>query len=83
MKRLNNPSSYKIETSKNIYIVTLQRLKNTTYGNPRFDAVVVCLGSAASSGIISYYTIHFIFNGHYLSEYDEAKQLITEYEKEI
>lgn len=78
-KRLDNISSYKIETDRNIYIVTMERLKNNINGCPRFEARIICLGSGISE---SFYTARYRFTGHYYNEYDEAKWIVSHYESE-
>ena len=78
-KRLDNISSYRIETGRNTYIVTMERLHNDVNGCPRFEARIICFGSGIGE---SFYTARYRFTGHYYSEYDEAKWIVSRYESE-
>lgn len=74
-KRLNNKTTLRV-TTNNHYLVTLSRLNNTYSGNPRYEANIICL----DNDDIYCYTVVYRFNGHYMSEYDEAKWIINYYE---
>lgn len=76
MKQLNSIDAYSIKTERNDYVVTLESLKNTTSGNPRFKAVIITLDSNAKEFFNSVYT----FNGHYFSRRDEAKHIVNYHE---
>ena len=84
-KRMNNKNSYKVMTVKADYIVTLERLKNTYSGNPRFQATIMILKVYNDITITSdnfVYTVCYRFNGHYMSEQNEAQWIVEHYEKE-
>lgn len=65
-KRLNNQSVYHVATSNKDYSVILERLKNGYCGNPRFKAYIVD----------NFNAYIYTFNGHYLSEQEEAKHIV-------
>lgn len=81
-KRLNNVNTYKITTSRANYAVVLERIKNDTYGNPRFEARVIVLEVFGDYVNPDYcYTSHYRFSGHFRDEIEEAKMIVEEYEK--
>lgn len=82
-KRMNNKNSYKVMTVKADYIVTLERLKNTYSGNPRFEASIMIVKDYINETTNSDYifTVCYRFNGHYMNEQNEAKWIVEHYEK--
>lgn len=78
MKRLNQISCYKIDTSKHHYIVTLERLNNTSSGTPRFKAIIMIY---SDSGVVnSLYNAVYTFNGHYMNELGECEWIVNQFE---
>lgn len=57
------------------YIVTLERLRCTPAGQPRFEAIII-----SKSGILST-AAKYRFTGHYTSEREEAEFILNEYLK--
>ncbi len=73
----DNRATYRV-ISKHNYLVTLERLKNDYYGNPRFEATII------NTDIDNeYYIGSFVyrFSGHHNSEYDEAKYIVNYHEE--
>ena len=83
-KRKDNLITVKIETEKAVYAVTLERLINGTYGQPRYKAAIVCLISKADNGSINtsnyFYTACYTFTGHYCGEQEEAAYIVKRFE---
>lgn len=84
-KRLFNVATYKIKTNRGIYAVCMERLKNTTCGNPRFTARIVTLEIFDEKFINDdfLFTSHYNFNGHFMNELDEARWIVNRYEMDI
>ena len=86
-KRLNMISAYEITGTKGAYTVTLERLHNTPSGCPRFKAVII-KHEENKSGKMSFedgrslYNAVYTFSGHYLSECQEARLIVGQYEQE-
>ena len=82
MKRLNQISCYKLTPTDRIgvYLVTLERLHNTTYGCPRYKAVIIA--NIDDPDIRSYYNAVYTFTGHYMSDRQEAQWILDEFIKE-
>lgn len=78
-KRLNNKNTYVIKTNKRDYLVTMERLANTTYGAPRYEANVIIINCLQEYQ----YTASYRIIGSYLNEYDEAKRVVEEYEEGV
>ncbi len=78
-RRLNAISAYKFEVLRSTYIVTLEQLKNTPYGAPRYKAVIIC---NITEDFISYYNAVYTFTGHYISGRQEAQYILEEFIKE-
>lgn len=76
-KRQNQIDSIIIEKEGRKHLVTLERLKNDTYGNPRYKAVICFLEENATSLYNAIYT----FKGHYMSIKDEALWIVEYYYK--
>lgn len=84
MKRLNNLATYKIETGRAIYIVTMIRLANTNAGVPRFQANIIKLEDKNGPINKDYlYTAVYTFKGHFYSELDEVRYIVEHHENEI
>jgi len=84
MRRRYNKNTYKVNTDRGRYAVTLDRLKNGVNGNPRFSANVLVLevfGERMDDSFI--FTANYTFNGHYMSEIDEARFIVEHYEDEV
>lgn len=78
-KRHYQIDAFKIETNRGNHIVTIEHLKNDTYGNPRYKAVIIFTEEDTNN----YYNAVYTFTGHYLSRFEEAKWIVNYYEKEI
>lgn len=81
-KRLNNPTTYEINTNRAHYAVSLDRIKNGINGNPRFEAIVTVLsvhGQTRPEG--SFFSARYRFDGHYYTEIEEAREIVKVYEK--
>lgn len=84
MKRLNNKSTYEVITKRARYAVTLERLKNTNAGNPRFSANIITLEVFGENPATEYfYTVCYRFNGHYMNDLDEAREVVRQHEETI
>ena len=77
-KRQYQIDAFKINTERNNYVVTLERLKNDTNGNPRYKAVIIFVEENTES----YYNAVYTFTGHYLNGLGEAKWIVEYYEAE-
>lgn len=76
-RRLNMINAFSITTDRRNYIVTLERLKNTINGAPRFKAVIIFTEPEAPS----FYNAVYTFTGHYRSDYQEAAEIVRQYEE--
>lgn len=78
MRELTSESTYTITTAESVYLVTMKRLKNGMYGNPRYKARVTVLSRVWKNEFATNYhrTYVYTFNGHYYNEQDEAAWLI-------
>ena len=70
-RRLNAINAYSIDG----YIITLERLHNTNSGNPRFKAVII----KPEDGSKAFYNAVYTFSGHYLSDIDEAREILRQH----
>lgn len=77
-KRQNNRTSYRVNSIYH-YIVTLERLANTTYGNPRYEATIINIDNE-DIYLCSYV---YRFTGHYMDEISEAKWIVQHHESEV
>ena len=77
-KRQNNRTSYRVNSIYH-YIVTLERLANTTYGNPRYEAIIINIDNE-DIYLCSYV---YRFTGHYMDETSEAKWIVEHHESEV
>ena len=66
--RKNMIDAFKIDN----YIVTLESLKNTYSGNPRFKAVII----KVEDGTTNFYNAVYTFTGHYMSRAQEAAWIV-------
>ena len=78
--RKYNENVYIIKGFRNTYVVTLERLKNNIYGNPRFHAVVAALDEVKDGAYC--FNAVYDFAGHYLDAEGEARWIVEYYEKE-
>jgi hypothetical protein len=83
-KRKDNLITVKVETEKAVYAVTLERLNNGTYGQPRYKAAIVCLIAKADNNSIDtaqyFYTACYTFTGHYCGDKEEAAYIVKRFE---
>ena len=71
VRQRDNRSAYTV-TLESHYIVTLERLQNSYYGNPRFEAGIINLDKMGG-----YIGVHvYRFTGHYMDEYQEARWIV-------
>ena len=88
MKRKNNLSTYAIETKKARYCVTLEHLKNTNYGCPRFKANIIVLQHKEDGDIEKhfnrgcFYTATYTFKGSYCGDFGECEKVVKVFEEE-
>ena len=80
MKFKTSSTTYKVHGEKTglDYLVTMQRLKNTPTGNPRFKALVTPLVPYGyEPNGIEYFTYEFLVHGHYYDERTEAQIIVN------
>lgn len=83
-RQKTNPSTYKVETLRGTYAVTLERLHNTEYGAPRFRAQVITLQVRGEEPPENYFfTTAWTFTGHYIQEREEAQWIVERYEEKL
>lgn len=80
--------TYMIDTERGRYLVSMERLKNTKYGQPRFSAVItkildfkyndIC-NNADNCCRLSY---RYNYTGHYWQEMEEAEYIVRKHEEE-
>lgn len=83
-RRNNNRSTYRHETSRAAYLVTLERLNNTTSGTPKYNANVIVLevfGEPHTGN--TYYTPNYTFSGWYRGDEDAVSYIVSCYESEV
>lgn len=76
--RKNQENVYIIKGFRNMYVVTLERRKNDSNGNPRYHAVVAVL-EAVEDGAYCYNAV-YDFTGHYFNAEGEARWIVAYYE---
>jgi hypothetical protein len=76
VRQKDNRAAYPV-TTDNHYIVTLERLQNNYYGNPRFEAAIINLDHAAGGYVGAHV---YRFTGHYMDEYKEARWIVDYHE---
>lgn len=81
IKRLNSKSIYDVITERGTYKVLLSPLKNTSSGQPRFEATIIAMNiNGEPNGL---YNAVYKFTGHYLGDYGECEWIVKHYEEEI
>ena len=75
VRRRDNRGSYRVN-SKHHYIVTMVRLENNYYGNPRWEATIINLDNIETF----IYAPVYRFTGHYMNEQHEAEWIVNYYE---
>lgn len=84
LRRMENKSTYLVESAThNMYNVTMTRLKNNVYGNPRYAVSIVKLMKDQHDSILYTPTYVYHFNGHYMNEYDECHWVVNEHERRL
>ena len=82
--RIENKGTYIIESSSGkLYMVTMTRLKNNAYGNPRYEANIIKRGKAECALAQYIPTYVYRFDGHYMNEYDECHWVVNEHERRL
>jgi len=85
IRRHNNKGTYKIETKKAVYLVTLSRLNNGAYGQPRYDADIIVLLAKEDKEKLNnkeyFYTANYTFGGHYCGDQGEAEYIVNYFEE--
>lgn len=69
IRRQNQIDAYSIDG----YIITLESLKNTINGAPRFKAVII----HTEPGANAFYNAVYTFTGHYMNNYNEAAAILN------
>lgn len=75
VRRRENKATYRIY-SNSFYLVTLTRLENNYYGNPRYEAIIInlhCAGTYITSLV-------YRFTGHYMDDIKEAEWIVKYHE---
>lgn len=83
-RRNTNKNTYRVTTSRAAYAVTLESIRNSASGTPRFTANILVLdvfGEQMSGSFI--YTPSYTFTGHYSADEEEAAYIVGVYESEI
>lgn len=84
LRRMENKGTYLVESAThNLYNVTMTRLKNNVYGNPRYEVNIINLMKDQSTPIFYTPTYVYRFDGHYMNEYDECHWIVNEHERRI
>lgn len=78
--RIKWESSYIIKGKRGKYLVSYEKLKNSYYGNPRYKMKITAL---EHNDMEYKTTASIIWNGHYISEYQECEMVVKEYERII
>ena len=77
-KKVDIVSVYKLQGDRSTYIVTVERLNNSLYGNPRFKVVVIDLKSEDHSLYNKVYKIE-----DYGDDLQIAEKAVKEFEKHL
>lgn len=85
MKRMTNRTAYKVTTDRARYIVIYERLKNGVNGNPRYEFTVTPIEYFNGKKFYNEYRFTAVYraSGHYLSDVEECKWIVEQYEKEL
>lgn len=75
-KQLSMISAYKLKGNNSEYMITIEKLNNSIYGNPRFKVVVIDL----KSGDYSFYNEVFRMED-YGDDLQIAEKAVKEFEK--
>lgn len=76
MRKPKTSSCHKIASIDHTYYVIMERLKNTTYGQPRWKATII------REDVDIYETAYtYTFQGHYMSELMEAMWILDKHEE--
>lgn len=78
-------SGYITNGKYGVYLVTMERIKNTYYGTPRYKAKITVIRNETIGNETNDYrsVASVLWKSHYRSEAQEAEEIINEYEKEI
>lgn len=77
-KKIDMISAYKLQGDRSTYVVTVERLNNSLYGNPRFKVVVIDL----KSGDYSFYNEVYKIEDHG-DDLQIAEKAVKEFEKRL
>lgn len=85
MKRMTNRTAYEVTTARAKYLVTMEHLKNDTYGNPRYEFTVTPVEFLNGEKFYNEYRFTAVYRakGHYCGDYEECKWIVEQYEKEL
>lgn len=84
LRRMDNKGTYIVESSHgNLYMVTMTRLKNNVYGNPRYEANIIKYVKEYNETPAYIGTYVYRFDGHYMNEYDECHWIVNEHERRL
>lgn len=85
MRKNDSKTIYRIETERAFYAVTLDRLKNTTAGQPRYNATIILINwkNRNDTPAALYFAPNYTFKGHYFGDEGEARWIVSEYEKAL
>lgn len=81
VKRLTLKSIYDVITERGKYKVLLSYLKNTTIGQPRYEAIIIAMD--INGQLNGLHNAVYRFTGHYLGDYGECEWIVKHYEEEI
>lgn len=87
IRRSNQIYAYAIQGTKALYFVTLETLKNTEAGAPRYKAVIIKTETNLKCQLVAidgidHYNAVFTFKGHYLNPLGEARWIVDYYENQ-
>ena len=78
-RRLDTQNSFLISEEGRRYLVTLQHLRNSECGTPRFKAYITDLTAAEDDNDGFAWSHVYNFSGHYRGEYWEANWILLEH----
>ena len=70
-------STFQVDGQLSNYLVTLKPLKNTYYGNPRFEATIIDLNN------FNYSAWQYKFTGHYMGRQEECEWVVAQHENVV